>query len=209
MQNFFIEMLNQYGYLAVALLIAIENIFPPIPSEVILAFGGFMTTYTSMNVWLVALCATIGSVLGALVLYAVGLFLSPQRLERWLSGRLGHILHLKISDVQKAEGWFVKKGKITVFICRFVPIVRSLISIPAGMSRMKLGPFLLLTTTGTAIWNVVLVWLGRFAGASWEKIAGYTDIYAKIALVVLAIAVIIAGVVFYKKRIQKKTDTQK
>ena len=196
MQNFFIEMLNQYGYLAVALLIAVENIFPPIPSEVILAFGGFMTTYTSMNVWLVALFATIGSVAGALVLYSVGLFLSPQRLERWLSGRLGRILHLKISDVQKAEGWFAKKGKITVFICRFIPIVRSLISIPAGMSRMNLGPFLALTTTGTAVWNIVLVWLGRFAGASWEKIAGYTDVYAKIALVVLGVAIIIAGIVF-------------
>lgn len=111
MQNFFIEMLNQYGYLAVALLIAVENIFPPIPSEVILAFGGFMTTYTSMNVWLVALFATIGSVAGALVLYSVGLFLSPQRLERWLSGRLGRILHLKISDVQRPRAGLPKKAK--------------------------------------------------------------------------------------------------
>ena len=111
--------------------------------------------------------------------------------------------------MQKAEGWFAKKGKITVFICRFIPIVRSLISIPAGMSRMNLGPFLALTTTGTAVWNIVLVWLGRFAGASWEKIAGYTDVYAKIALVVLGVAIIIAGIVFYKKRIQKKPHTQK
>lgn len=91
--------MNQFGYIGIALLIAIENIFPPIPSEVILTFGGFMTTYTNLNVWGVIIAATIGSLLGAIVLYGVGRFLSPERLGVILDGKLGQILHFKKEDV--------------------------------------------------------------------------------------------------------------
>lgn len=204
MQNWIIAIINQFGYLGITLLIAVENIFPPIPSEIILTFGGFLTTYTDMNVWLVTLFSTIGSVAGALVLYFVGRILSADRLERWLNGRIGSILHLKPQDVHKAHIWFEKKGKLTVFFCRFIPIVRSLISIPAGMAKMNVSLFLLLTVLGTSIWNMVLVQLGALAGASWEQISVYMDIYSKIALFVLIILFLIVIGIFYQKRVAKK-----
>ncbi len=208
MENMIISLVNQLGYFGIFLLIAVENIFPPIPSEVILTFGGFLTTYTDLQVWGVVVAATLGSVAGALVLYAVGCFLSPEKLSSWLDGRLGRILHLKRSDVEKAQGWFDRRGKLTVFLCRFVPIVRSLISIPAGMARMHVGVFLVLTTVGTALWNVVLVSLGALFGASWEKIAGYFDTYSTVALLVIVVAVVVGGIVFYKKRVSRKATAK-
>ncbi len=204
MEQWIIQMMEQFGYFGVAFLIALENIFPPIPSEVILTFGGFMTTYTSLNVWLVILMATIGSVLGGLVLYGIGRILDADRLERILSGKIGKILHLKPQDVERAQNWFARRGKATVFFCRFIPIVRSLISIPAGMMKMNAGIFLILTTLGTAIWNTVLVWLGVFAGASWEKIVEYLGVYSEIAVVILAVGVLLFGIFFYRHRLKKK-----
>ncbi|MDF2632776.1 MAG: alkaline phosphatase-like protein [Caproiciproducens sp.] len=207
MQTIIINIMNQFGYFGIALLIAIENIFPPIPSEVILTFGGFMTTFTNMKIWGVILSATIGSVSGALVLYALGRWLNPERLERWLDGRIGKVLHLKKEDIQRAENWFNRRGKLTVFFCRFIPIVRSLISIPAGMARMSMGAFLLLTALGTAIWNVVLVYLGAFFGASWETAAGYMNTYSMVAAVVFAVLAVIFGILYYKKRIKNRTKS--
>jgi membrane protein DedA with SNARE-associated domain len=186
MQNWIIEILNSFGYLGVMLLIAVENIFPPIPSEVILTFGGFMTTYTEMQVWLVIVFATLGSVAGAIILYGLGRIFDVERLGRWID-RWGRILRLKRSDISKAELWFNRHGIFTVFFCRFIPIVRSLISIPAGMARMSFGYFLLLTIAGTAIWNIVLVNLGAFAGSQWERIAGVIDAYSHITLVALIV----------------------
>lgn len=115
MQDWVIQIVNQYGYFGIAILIAVENIFPPIPSEVILTFGGFLTTTTNIKIWGVVLSATIGSVLGAIVLYCVGRWLNPQRLEHWLDGKLGQALHLKKEDVRRAEKWFKSKGAYTVF----------------------------------------------------------------------------------------------
>lgn len=115
MQDVIIQLMNQFGYWGIALLIAIENIFPPIPSEVILTFGGFMTTYTQMNAWGVILFATAGALVGALVLYAVGRFLSPERLERWLTGKIGRALGFKPGDVQKATDWFSRRGSQPYF----------------------------------------------------------------------------------------------
>ena len=207
MEQWIIQMMEEFGYFGVAFLIALENIFPPIPSEIILTFGGFMTTYTSLNVWLVILMATIGSVLGGTVLYGIGRILDAEKLERILSGRIGKILRLKPQDVQRAQNWFARKGNITVFFCRFIPIVRSLISIPAGMMKMKIGSFLLLTTLGTAIWNTVLVWLGVFAGASWEKIVNYLGVYSEAALIVLIIGAILFAVFFFNHRVKKKKDS--
>ncbi|HIZ20687.1 MAG TPA: DedA family protein [Firmicutes bacterium] len=197
------QMMSEYGYIAIALLIAIENIFPPIPSEVILTFGGFMTTTTTMTPWGVILAATIGSVLGAIVLYGVGRCFPEERLERWMDGKLGKILRLKKEDVRRAQGWFERRGKLTVFFCRFIPVIRSLISIPAGMAKMPFPIFLLLTAVGTCLWNVVLVMLGAWAGASWEKIADYMGVYSKVGVIVLGVAAVIVIAVFYIRRRKK------
>ena len=200
MQDWMTEFVNQFGYAGVGLLIAIETIFPPIPSEVILTFGGFLTTYTSMSIWGVVSSATIGSLTGAALLYGVGRWLNPHRLQHWLNGRLGELLHFNSNDVDRAVGWFSRKGTFTVFFCRFIPIVRSLISIPAGISRMNMGKFFLLTGAGTVIWNFVLVYVGSLAGESWEKISDYMHVYARIALIILMVLAATLVYLFYKKR---------
>lgn len=196
--------MDQFGYLGIMLLVALENVFPPIPSEVILAFGGFMTTYTSLHVIGVIISATIGSVVGAIILYLIGKLLNKERLINIVSGKVGKILRLKPKDIEKADRWFDERGNIAVFFCRFVPIVRSLISIPAGMSDMPLRSFLLFTTIGTLIWNTVLVILGSKMGENWTKIVDFISEYASITLVVLVVAFIAFVVWFYFGRLHKK-----
>ena len=202
MQNWIITIMNRFGYLGVAGLIGLENIFPPIPSEVILTFGGFMTTCTDLTFTGVVVSSTIGSLIGAILLYGIGWILSYDKLCRILSGKTGKILHLYPEDIDKAVSWFDKRGNYTVFFCRFIPIVRSLISIPAGCAKMKMLPFLLLTTAGSFIWNTVLVYLGALAGKSWSKIAGYMDTYSTIVLIILIIAGLSALYFFLKSRIR-------
>jgi len=208
MEQFIIEIMNSWGYLGIAFLIAIENVFPPIPSEVILTFGGFSTTITDMSIYGVIISATIGSVIGALILYLIGYFLNEERLNYIVNSKLGKILRIKSSDIEKAKKWFDLKGKYTVFFCRFVPIVRSLISIPAGMAKMKLPLFLILTTIGSLIWNIVLVLLGSFAGGSWEKIADYVSKYSKITLIVLILLFLVGTIIFYINKAKKTSKSQ-
>ena len=148
MQELMIQLMGQFGYIGVFLLIAIENIFPPIPSEVVLLFGGFMTTYTELNIIGMIVAATLGSLAGAIVLYYIGRILNKERLKKIVSGKIGKVLRIKNEDIDKADHWFDTKGNKTVFFCRFIPIVRSLISIPAGMSQMPMGKFLQLHIGG-------------------------------------------------------------
>lgn len=204
MEEIIINLMNQFGYIGVFLLIAIENIFPPIPSEVILTFGGYMTTYSNLNVPLVILFSTLGSLVGAIVLYYIGKILNKERLKKIVSGKIGKILCLKQDDIDKADAWFDKRGEKCVFFCRFVPIVRSLISIPAGMSEMKLSKFFLYTTIGSLIWNSVLVILGSIVGENWESIVNIFDTYSNIALIMLIILFIGFFIWFYNKKIKKQ-----
>jgi len=206
MEELIIEIIEKFGYFGVGLLIAVENIFPPIPSEIILTFSGFATTITKITVLGSIIAATIGSILGAIALYFIGRILSQERLEKIVSGKIGKILCLKQEDIQKAFAWFDKRGKLTVFFCRFIPIVRSLISVPAGMSKMAFVPFIVLTTIGSLIWNTVLIKLGEFAGNSWHTIADYIDKYSNVVLILL-IVIFIAGVSwFYYNKKKKKVN---
>jgi len=199
-QELMLSLMEQYGYTGIFFLIALENIFPPIPSEVILTFGGFLTTYTRLHIPGVVAAATFGSLAGAVVLYGVGTLLDRERLEKIAAGRTGKILRLKPGDVEKADSWFQKKGKKTVFFCRCIPVVRSLISVPAGMSRMELPRFFLYTAAGSLIWNIVLVTLGAFVGESWEKIAYLAGEYSHIMLIILAISALSGLIWLYGDR---------
>lgn len=205
MQGWIIGIMDQFkgfvAYWVIMLLIAIENVFPPIPSEIILTFGGFLTTdpKREMNPWMVTIFSTLGSVVGALILYGLGRLLSKERLV-WIIDKWGRVLRLKRKDLDNAESWFNRKGSATVFFCRFIPIIRSLISIPAGMAKMKLGKFLLLTTTGTFIWNIVLINLGAIMGNNWEKIAAFFSTYSDVTLVVLVAAVLFGIFWFIRSR---------
>ncbi len=207
MEQIIINIMEQVGYLGVFLLIAIENIFPPIPSEVILVFGGFMTTYTSLNIPIMILVATLGSLLGAIVLYYISKIFNKERLKRIVNGKIGKVLRLKASDIEKADKWFDTKGNKTVFFCRFIPIVRSLISIPAGMSEMPMQKFLLYTITGSLIWNTVLIIVGSIVGDKWETIVGYLDNFSNIILIILAIIFVVA--LYYWFVIRKKKQNKK
>ena len=200
MQDLMIQLMGQFGYIGVFLLIAIENIFPPIPSEVVLLFGGFMTTYTELNVVGMIIAATFGSLLGAIVLYYIGRILNKERLKKIVSGKIGKVLRIKNEDIDKADHWFDTKGNKTVFFCRFIPIVRSLISIPAGMSQMPMGKFLVYTTAGSVIWNTVLVVAGNMVGEKWEDILQIFSDYSHITLVVLIIIFVVGVVWFYKSK---------
>lgn len=204
MENMIIQMINQFGYIGIILLIALENIFPPIPSEVILTFGGFLTTYTRLNIWGVILAATIGSVVGAIVLYMVGRFLNREKLLHLIDGKVGRWLHFNREDVEGALDWFSSKGTKAVFFCRCIPILRSLISIPAGMAGMAMGPFMIMTVTGTIIWNVVLVHLGAFAGASWGIITEYMHTYKNWTIFALAVIAAVVILIFIRRRHKKK-----
>ncbi len=204
MQEFILTIMEQFGYIGVFLLIAIENIFPPIPSEVILLFGGFMTTYTKLNIVIMIIAATLGSILGAIVLYYIGKIFNKDRLKKIISGKIGKILRLKNSDIDKADKWFDTKGNKTVFFCRFIPIVRSLISIPAGMSEMPMGKFLVYTTFGSLIWNTVLVAIGSIVGENWTSILTIFDTYSSIVVVVIAIIFVICVYLFYRNRLNNK-----
>ncbi len=202
MENWITQFMEQYGYLGVFLMIALENVFPPIPSELILPFGGFMTTYTSMTVPGVVIAATAGSVVGAVILYGIGLLLDVERLEKIID-RYGHILRVTREDIWKADSWFDKYGIWTVLFCRMVPLIRSLISIPAGMSNMKFGLFLIFTTIGTLIWNIILVSVGAALGDNWGEITEFMDVYSNIAYGIIGIGIIIFLVYFFSKKRKK------
>ncbi|ALS25889.1 alkaline phosphatase [Paenibacillus sp. 32O-W] len=203
MEHWITEVMDKFGYMGIFLLIAIENLFPPIPSEVILTFGGFMTTYTGLTVPGVILASTVGSLFGAVLLYLIGSLLDIQRLEKIVK-RWGHILRLTPEDLHKANDWFAKYGMWTVFFCRFVPLIRSLISIPAGMAKMNFGIFLLLTAVGSLIWNAVLIFIGSRVGASWETIVEYMDIYSNFVYAGIAIAAIAVIVWWIRRRMLKR-----
>ena len=200
MQDLIIEIMNNFGYIGVFLLITIENVFPPIPSEVILLFGGFMTTYTSMNVIGVIVASTLDSVLGAIILYYIGKILNKERLKKIITSKPGKLLRLKPEDIDKADEWFDTKGNKTVFFCRFIPVIRSLISIPAGMSEMPMKKFLIYTTLGSLIWNAALTIAGSIVGENWTSILEIMDNYSHIIVILLAIIFVIAIIIFYSKR---------
>lgn len=200
MENWIVNIMEQFGYIGILLLITLENIFPPIPSEVILTFGGFMTTKTTLTVFGVVIVSTVGSVIGAVILYSIGLLLNVDRIEKIVE-KYGHIVRLSKNDIHKANNWFSKYGVWTVFFCRFIPLIRSLISLPAGMSHMNFGLFLLLTTFGTLIWNVVLVSIGATVGESWGTIVSYMDVYSNIVYVALVLIFIVLVVTFVRKRV--------
>ncbi|WP_112180224.1 DedA family protein [Paraliobacillus zengyii] len=199
MEDWLMTVMNSYGYLGIVFLIAIENIFPPIPSEVILTFGGFLTITTTMSVVGVIIASTAGSVIGAIALYFIGWSISTETLKKFIAKR-GHILRLKETDVDRAIGWFNKYGGWSVFLCRFVPLIRSLISIPAGLAKMRVIPFLLLTTLGSLIWNSVLVGLGAYVGESWHDIVRIMESYSTVLYALLSIMVVIGVLIFIKKR---------
>ena len=203
MQKFIINIMNNYGYLGVFLLILIENIFPPIPSEVILLFGGFMTTYTSLNVLGMTMSSILGSILGALILYKIGTIFNKDTLKKLIHTRLGKFLRINDKEIDSSFNYFQTKGEKTIFFCRFIPLIRSFISVPAGINKMNITKFMIYTTLGSLIWNVVLITLGHIVGNNWKSILKIFDLYSTYAVVIIFIILIILIIKFYKKKLKE------
>ncbi|MFD0429012.1 DedA family protein [Streptomyces zhihengii] len=179
-------LMDALGAPGAGIAIALENLFPPIPSEVILPMAGFAASQGQMSLLAALLWTTAGSVVGALALYGVGALLGRERTIA-IAAKLPLV---KTSDIERTEAWFVKHGPKAVFFGRMIPVFRSLISVPAGVERMSLPMFTLLTTLGSALWNTVFVLAGYALGERWEDVTGYVSTYSKVVLGIAVLAVV-------------------
>jgi membrane protein DedA with SNARE-associated domain len=189
------DLIEAFGAPGVALLMALENLFPPIPSELILPFAGFLVGRGELGFLTALIASTAGSLSGALILYALG---------RWggrnLILRYGRFLRVKEADLDRAEGWFDKYDEWVVLFGRMVPGVRSVVSIPAGMLRTPFLPFVLLTTAGSAAWNALLLGAGWYLGENWQQIEGIVGSVSNFILVLVAVALVSAAVWWWRRR---------
>ncbi len=204
MTDWLIGLMERLGAPGAGLAIALENLFPPLPSEVILPLAGFTASQGEMDLAAVLVWTTTGSVVGALALYWVGAMLGRERTLA-LAAR---IPLLKVEDIAKTEAWFLKHGRKTVFFGRMIPIFRSLISIPAGVERMPLGVFALLTTTGSLIWNTIFVLAGYTLGENWILVETYVGIGSNVVVALVLLAVLVFVGIRLKER-NKRRDASR
>lgn len=180
------EVIESIGLIGVALLVALESVVPPIPSELVLLLAGFNVDQGNFSLVGAVIAATAGSVVGALILYAIGAFLSEERLM-WLLHKVGRFVGFTKKDIDRGFDWFERHGAPVVFFGRLIPLVRSVVSVPAGAARMTIGRFVLWTALGSTIWNVVWVVIGQILGDQWEKADVWAGTFQLVVLVVLAI----------------------
>jgi membrane protein DedA with SNARE-associated domain len=188
-------LIEAFGALGVALLMTLENLFPPIPSEFILPFAGFLVGRGELGFLPALVASTAGSLSGALILYALG---------RWggrnLILRYGRFLRVKEADLDRAEGWFDKYDQWVILFGRMVPGVRSVVSIPAGMLRTPFLQFVLLTTAGSAAWNALLLGAGWYLGENWQQIQGIVGSVSNFVLILVAVALVCAAIWWWRRR---------
>lgn len=183
------DVIHSLGYIGVAALIALENLFPPIPSELILPLAGFLAGQGRFSFVGVLVAATIGSLVGAVILYGLGHAFGRTRVRRFIH-RHGTWFLLEVDDVDRAEDWFERHGGRAVLIGRVIPVVRSLVSIPAGVAHMGLGVFLLYTAAGSAAWNTILIAAGWWLGERWRTVQTYAHYFEYIVIAAAVLAVV-------------------
>ncbi|MBH9536712.1 DedA family protein [Novosphingopyxis sp. YJ-S2-01] len=181
------HLLDQLGYVGIALLMLLENVFPPIPSELIMPLAGFDAARGDMNVYLVILSGSIGSVAGALFWYVIGRWIGEDRLKRFAS-RHGRLLTLNASEIERVNRWFDKHNEKAVLLGRLVPAVRTLISVPAGIFEMSLGRFLIYSTIGTVGWTALLTFGGYMLGDRYELVQTWINPVSNIIVGVIVLA---------------------
>jgi membrane protein DedA with SNARE-associated domain len=189
LSDWVVDVIDRLGYVGVALLVALENLFPPIPSEIVLPFAGFVARDGRAALPGMILAATIGSLLGAWALYGIAAWIGPDRLQTFLV-RYGRWLRLTNADIDKAERWFDRRAVVAVLLGRCVPLIRSLVSIPAGFRRMPFAVFTLYTAIGSLVWNSALISAGYALRSRWHDVEPVLDVvqYVVIALILAAIA---------------------
>ncbi len=178
--------MNQMGYLGIAILMFLENLFPPIPSELIMPLAGFTVSQGKMEFLPAVIAGVVGTVLGAYPWYYLGKVVSEERLEH-LADKYGKWISVSAKDIHKANNWFNNHGGKAVFLCRLVPGVRTLISLPAGINGMPLLPFTLYSTVGTTLWVGFLTAIGYKLGNNYELVDEYLGPVSKIVMVSLII----------------------
>lgn len=194
--NWLVEMMHLAGGIGVALAIALESIFPPIPSEVILPLAGFTASQGKIGLVEAIIAATVGSLLGAWTLYWLSRWIGIERLERLASKIPG----VSAKDLAKADHWFEKYGTWSVLIGRVIPVVRSLISIPAGLSAMNFWRFSAWTLLGSAVWNTLLIGFGFGLAEQWCSIMSVIGIMED-AVIIVAIVVIVLLIVLWVRNL--------
>lgn len=187
--NWVVGLVETLGYPGLAIVVALENVFPPIPSEAVLPLAGYLVSQGRMTLWGAVLASTVGSVVGALVLYWLGAAWGEERV-RSLVQKHGRWLTVDEEDLDRANDWFDKHGRAAIFIARLAPFTRSIISIPAGVKRMPITTFLIFTTLGSGIWNAILIGAGMLLGANWGLVEKYQSYFGTGVLVVLVGAVV-------------------
>jgi membrane protein DedA with SNARE-associated domain len=175
------------GYVGVASMVALENLFPPIPSEVVLPLAGFVAADGSASFAGMVVAATVGSMVGACALYGIAAAIGPLRL-RALVARHGRWFGLDEADLDKTEEWFDRRASMAVLVCRCIPLMRSLISIPAGFRRMPLLPFTIFSAAGSLVWNVLLIGAGYLLGEQWHRVGESLDLFQTLVLIVIGVA---------------------
>jgi membrane protein DedA with SNARE-associated domain len=188
------EVVRSFGYAGVAFLMLAENLFPPIPSEVILPLTGFLIGQGDLAFVPALVVATAGSLAGALVLYALGRWSGRELILRY-----GGVLRIKEADLVRADEWFDRYGGAVVLFGRMVPGVRSLVSIPAGLSEMPLGRFVLLSALGSCMWNALLMGVGRLLGENWSQVASVVGSVSNIVVALLAAAAVVLGIWWWRR----------
>ena len=195
MDGWIFQVITTLGYLGLALLLVAENLFPPIPSEVVLPLAGFVVGRGDLGFWQALLASTAGSVAGALILYALGRYGG-----RGLVLRYGPWLRVSAKELQRAEGWFRRYGDWVVLGARVVPLARSIVSIPAGTMKMPLPRFIVLTTVGSGVWNAILIGAGVALGANWTRVSDWIGSYSDVVLILLAGAAAVYLVLRHRRR---------
>lgn len=198
MEQILTNFINSWGYTAIAILILLENILPFIPSEIILTFAGLMTVKSDLSIPLLFIISTISSLIGLIILYYISSIVSEARLYRFVD-KYGKWIKLKGKDIARANEWFKKYGAIAVFLCRFIPVLRVLITIPSGINRMNIVLFTILSLIGTTIWNIALIFLGSMLSNSFDTLMNGLHTYSYIMYVIIAIAVVYLFIRIYKK----------
>jgi membrane protein DedA with SNARE-associated domain len=196
MASWIIAFISSTGYWGILLLMLVENVFPPIPSELIMPLAGFMVAQDKLTFLGATLAGMAGSVIGALPFYYAGNKLGEERVKRF-ADRHGRWLTVSGQDIERASRWFDRHGGAAVFLCRLIPGVRSLISVPAGIARMNFVKFLFYTSIGTALWAGLLAYVGYVLGSNFTKVGEYLDPVSWI--VFGAIAVLYVARVFMRK----------
>lgn len=190
MDKWIIDLMQSLGYWGIGLLMLAENLFPPIPSELIMPLAGFTASKGDLNITLAIIAGIIGTIIGALPWYYAGKILGEERLKS-LADKYGKWITISSEDIDKSTRWFNRYGTKAVFFGRLVPGVRTLISLPAGLSNMHLGTFLIYSTLGTTIWVGLLTFLGYILGNNYTLVEKYLGPVSKVVLIGIAIVFII------------------